>query len=210
MQFLALTGCFDVQPLLTPLGIRKLDCVLYQDVNDPLGVSLLTLAEDPKVFTGELRNMLSARPYQALTVRAEYSIVGRAFSRHADVSDDSARDTVMNPQWPWAVWYPLRRSRQFAGIPEDEQNRLLDEAEAVPEIEAGDAGKVGLKCHGLDANDNDMLIGLVGRDLGQLSAIVERKRQTEHVTGYIDSLGPFFTGHAIWQGEVPDLRAARW
>jgi len=214
MQFLALTGCADVQPLLAPLAVRKLDCVLYKYANDPLGIGLLTLADDPAVFTNQLRDMLSARPYQALTVRPEYSMLGRAFCRDAGDTDEStmhaARTTVMNPHRRWAVWYLLRRARQFAGLPQEEQNRLLDEVEAATKIEAGDAGQVRLKCHGLDAHDNDLFVGLVGSDLDELSTMVERYRETEYVNSCLDSLGPFFVGQAIWQGDVGALHAARW
>ncbi len=209
-----MTGCLDVQPLQGPLGVKKLDCVLYKDAADARGAGLLILANDPELFTGELRDMLCARPYQALTVRPEYSLLGRAFSRNTEHSDEvvisAARDTLMNTRWPWAVWFPLRHSRKFAGLSNDEQNRLLDEFEATPEIEAGDAGEVRLQCHGLDASGNDMFVGLVGGDLGQLSTIIARRQQTEYVTGYIDSLGPFFVGQAIWQGRGSDPRSARW
>ncbi len=47
MQFLAFGGCTDAAPLADALARAKIAGVLYEDVNDPRGVGLLTFSEDP-------------------------------------------------------------------------------------------------------------------------------------------------------------------
>ena len=56
-----------------------------------------------------------------------------------------------------------------------------------------------LACHGLDKNDNDFIVGLIGPKLHPLSAVVQEMRKTEQTSQYLDSLGPFFIGRAAWQ-----------
>ena len=77
------------------------------------------------------------------------------------------RRTVLNPQWTWAVWYPLRRSGRFAQLPADEQRVILAEHGAIGmSFGAGDyAHDVRLACHGLDKDDNDFVVGLIGKEL---------------------------------------------
>ena len=55
MQLLAFGGCTDAAPLVGALGSAGLRGVLYEDVNDPRGVALLTFSTDPAVFVGPLR-----------------------------------------------------------------------------------------------------------------------------------------------------------
>jgi chlorite dismutase len=65
---------------------------------------------------------------------------------------------------------------------------------------AGDlAHDVRLACHGLDRDDNDFVIGLIGKALFPLSAVVQSMRATQQTSLYLDRLGPFFVGRAIWQ-----------
>lgn len=59
---------------------------------------------------------------------------------------------------------------------------------------AGYASDIRLACFGLDLNDNEFVIGLVGAALYPLSRLIQDMRQTEQTTKYIESLGPFFVG----------------
>ena len=65
------------------------------------------------------------------------------------------------------------------------------------------AHDIRLACHGLDPHDNDFVIGLVGRDLHPLSHLVQTMRKTVQTSQYIQTLGPFFVGHALWQSPLP-------
>ena len=58
---------------------------------------------------------------------------------------------------------------------------------------------VRLACHGLDRDDNDFVIGLIGKALFPLSAVVQAMRKTQQTSLYLDRLGPFFVGRAVWQ-----------
>ena len=58
------------------------------------------------------------------------------------------------------------------------------------------AHDVRLACHGLDRDDNDFVIGLIGKDLFPLSAVVQAMRKTQQTSLYLDRLGPFFVGRA--------------
>ena len=46
------------------------------------------------------------------------------------------------------------------------------------------------------------MIGLVGHDLHPLSHRVQALRKTVQTSQYIQTLGPFFVGHALWQAPL--------
>jgi chlorite dismutase len=64
------------------------------------------------------------------------------------------------------------------------------------------AHDIRLACHGLDKNDNDFVIGVLGRELYPLSALIQTMRKTKQTSQYLESLGPFFIGKAIWQAKL--------
>ena len=117
---------------------------------------------------------------------------------------DRPRGTVLNPAWPWAVWYPLRRNGRFTQLSAEEQRIILAEhGEIGMRFGAADyVHDVRLACHGLDRDDNDFVIGLIGKDLYPLSAIVQVMRKTQQTSLYLDRLGPFFVGRAVWQTPI--------
>jgi chlorite dismutase len=61
---------------------------------------------------------------------------------------------------------------------------------------------IRLACHGLDRDDNDFVIGLAGKDLFPLSAIIQTMRSTQQTSLYLERLGPFFVGRAAWQSPL--------
>ena len=69
--------------------------------------------------------------------------------------------------------------------------------------EAGLARDIRLASHGLDKADNDFVIGLLGKRLHPLSAVVEAMRKTTQTSQYIQAMGPFFVGKALWQSPAP-------
>ena len=58
MQFLAFGGCAGTEPLANALDRAKISGVLYEDVNDPRGVGVLTFDEDPDYFLDRVRPVL--------------------------------------------------------------------------------------------------------------------------------------------------------
>ena len=62
--------------------------------------------------------------------------------------------------------------------------------------EAGHGNDIRLACHGLDTNDNDFVVGLLGPNLHPLSAMVQAMRKTVQTSRHLAHLGPFFIGYA--------------
>src|SRR6478735_3923618 len=60
MQLLAFGDCPDSRPLIAALDVAGLSGVLYEDVNDPRGVALLTFGQDPSVFIDRVRPLLNS------------------------------------------------------------------------------------------------------------------------------------------------------
>jgi chlorite dismutase len=206
MQFMALGGCADAAPLADVLARAKIAGVLYEDVNDPRGVGLLTFSDDPDYFLDRVRPLFSDEPFVRLVQKPEYTMLGRTYSLGyepdlVDVLLHRPQRTVLNPAWKWAVWYPLRRSGRFAQLPPDEQRVILAEHGAIGmSFGAGDfAHDIRLACHGLDKDDNDFVVGLIGKQLHPLSALVQTMRKTQQTALYLERLGPFFVGRALWQ-----------
>lgn len=209
MQFLAFGGCAETAPLADVLARAKIDGVLYEDVNDPRGVGLVTFSETPAYFLDRVRPVLNEMPFAALTPKPEYTMLGRTYAIGyepdlADVLLQRPKRTVLNPLWMWAVWYPLRRSGRFTQLPENEQRVMLAEHGAIGmAFGAGDyAHDVRLACQGLDKSDNDFIVGLIGKDLYPLSAVVQSMRKTQQTALYLERLGPFFVGRAVWQSAL--------
>jgi chlorite dismutase len=211
MQLLVFGGCADARSLVDRVAAAKLTAVVYEDVNDPRGVALLSVSQDPASFLDRARPLLNVPPFAALVQKPEYTMLGRTYSLgyEPDLQEtllERPRKTVLNPAWPWAVWYPLRRSGRFAQLPTDEQRVILAEHGAIGmSFGAGDyAHDIRLACHGLDKSDNDFVIGLIGKDLYPLSKIVETMRKTQQTSLYLERLGPFFVGRAVWQSACND------
>jgi hypothetical protein len=209
VQLLAFGGCADAHRLADTLAGADIAGVLYEDVNDPRGVALLTLSEDPAFFLDRVRPLLNAPPFDTLTQKPEFTMLGRTYSLGyepdlVDVLLHRPRRTVFNAAWPWAVWYPLRRSGKFTQLTVEEQRVILSEHGTIGmSFGAADyAHDVRLACHGLDKDDNDFVVGLVGRELYPLSAIVQAMRKTQQTALYLERLGPFFVGRAVWQASA--------
>ncbi|MBI2524724.1 MAG: chlorite dismutase family protein [Candidatus Rokubacteria bacterium] len=207
MQLQVFGGCADPKPLARALEAGGIEAVLYAEVGDPRGVGLLAFAEDPAFFVTRLRETLGGEPFAALELKPALTMIGRSYSSgfEADLEDwllHRPRRTVLNPAWPWAIWYPLRRVGAFARLSPEEQSAILREHAVLGRAygEADLGHDIRLACHGLDTHDNDFLIGLVGRALHPLSHLVQTMRKTAQTSEYIQSLGPFFVGHALWQG----------
>ncbi len=209
MQLLVFGSCSDSSSLTQALQRSGIAGVLYEDVNDARGVALLTFGEDPSLFVDRVRPLLKQPPFASLVQKPEYTMLGRTYSLGyepdlIDVLLHRPRRTVLNRAWPWAIWYPLRRSGRFAQLPPEEQRVILAEHGAIGmSFGAADlAHDIRLACHGLDAHDNDFVIGLIGQDLYPLSAIVQAMRKTQQTSLYLERLGPFFVGRAVWQSEL--------
>ena len=214
MQLQVFTGCADAKPLVGALEASGLEAVLYEDVNDPRGVGVLTMSEDPTLFVTAVRDLLNRGPFSSLPVRPELAMMGRTYASgfEADLDEwllQRPRRTALNPAWPWGIWYPLRRTGSFARLDAKEQGQVIREHSVIGRAygDADLAHDVRLACQGLDMHDNDFVIGLVGKDLHPLSHLVQTMRKTVQTSQYLESLGPFFIGHVLWQS--PHAAASR-
>ena len=210
MQLLAFGQCSDAKGLVTALESARVEAVLYRDLNDPRGVAVLGMSEDPAFFVHGFRELLNTEPFAGLTQKHDLTMLGRTYASgfESDLDDwllRRPRRTVLTPAWPWAVWYPLRRTGAFARLSPQEQGTIIREHSVIGRAygDADLAHDVRLACHGLDAHDNDFVIGLVGKALHPLSHIVQRMRTTVQTSQYLQTLGPFFVGHALWQSPLP-------
>lgn len=205
MQLTVFSGCRDARKLIDALAGAGVDCVLYEELNDPTGVGVLAMSDDPGLLITKLRQDLNAGPFAGLTVKPEFSMLGRTYAlgyepKLEDWLLHRPRRVVSDPATPWAVWYPLKRSGAFSRLPRPEQMQILKEHGTIGRQfgDAGYAADIRLACHGLDKNDNDFVIGLLGKDLFPLSALVETMRPTVQTSTYIQNMGPFFVGRAVW------------
>ena len=80
MQFLAFGGCADSRGLGKAMDSAGIPGVVYEDVNDPRGVGLLTFSEDPGFFLDRVRPMLNSAPFSSLVQKPEYTMLGRTYA----------------------------------------------------------------------------------------------------------------------------------
>jgi chlorite dismutase len=171
------------------------------------------MSEDPTFFVTTLRELLNSDPFDTLDFKSEFTMLGRSYATgfEPDVEDwlvAKPRRTATNPDWPWAVWYPLRRTGEFAALPENEQKSILREHGGIGRLygEQDLAHDIRLACHGIDTNDNEFLIGLVGKDLYPLSHLVQHMRKTRQTSKFMQVMGPFFVGYALYQSKIKSDR----
>ena len=210
MQLHAYGGARDSAALIAALEAAGIASVLYEDVNDPAGVALLTLSETPEAFVSEHRAFLQSSLFAELTPKPELTMLGRTYAigYEQDLEEtliDRPRRRVLDPALPWAIWYPLRRAGSFEQLSRREQDTVLMEHGGVG-MAFGRAGlgyDIRLACHGLDRDDNDFVVGLLGPELHPLSIIVQRMRKTKQTSLHLERLGPFFVGRVAYQSAMP-------
>jgi chlorite dismutase len=206
MQFYAFGDVPHSGALIEALDSSGLVGVLYHDLNDPRGVGLLTFSEEPDYFINEVRTFLNEPPFATLTPKPEYTMFGRTYSigYERDVEHHLAvepRLKVCNPAYPWAIWYPLRRFGTFEQLNQEEQFALLREHGSIGRAygAAGYGTDIRLASYGLDKQDNDFTVALLGPELFPLSSIVQAMRKTGQTSQHMQKMGPFFVGKMVWQ-----------
>lgn len=187
------------------LGVSNLNAVIYDDLHYPTGMGILLITEDPAELIKVSRSLADSSFVVDFLPRPEMTMIGRTYSsgREPDLEEsliNKPLKNVLNPDFPWAIWYPLRRNPEFYRLEPSERGRILGEHAMLGRSYAagGHASDIRLACFGLDTNDNEFVIGLVGPELYPLSRLIQDMRQTEQTTKYIESLGPFFIGK-VWK-----------
>ncbi|MDE0010547.1 MAG: chlorite dismutase family protein [Candidatus Poribacteria bacterium] len=202
LQLHVFADCPNPKLIIETLAKGSLNAVLYDDLNHPRGIGVLFVAENPTELMTESRALLlKTREIPNLLYRPEMTMIGRTYSsgREPNLEEwliNRPRRNVLNADFPWAIWYPLRRKPEFYRLEQRERGRILGEHAMLGRSYAasGYASDIRLACFGLDTNDNEFVIGLVGPELYPLSRLIQDMRQTEQTTKYIESLGPFFVG----------------
>ena len=209
MQLHAYGGARDTAALIAALEGEGVVGTLYEDVNDPTGVALLTLSESPDAFVSQYRAFLQSAPFAELEPKPAFTMLGRTYAigHEQDLEEtlvERPRGRVLDPALPWAIWYPLRRAGSFEQLSRREQDTILMEHGGIG-MAFGRAGlgfDIRLACHGLDRDDNDFVVGLLGPELHPLSIIVQRMRKTKQTSLHLERLGPFFVGRVAWQSSL--------
>ncbi len=186
------------------LGKANAAATIYENVNDPQGLAVLSWSEDPATFVDRIRPVLAGGSFRKLRLLPEYTMIGRTYAigYEQDLVDRllTAPATRAARKGHWAVWYPLRRKGAFARLSREEQMGMLREHGVIGRAygEQGLAQDIRLACMGLDQADNDFVIALLGDELHPLSHCVQAMRKTRQTAEYIEKMGPFFVGRAAW------------
>ena len=150
-------------------GAPARGCGALRRRQQPGGLGLLTWSEDPGDFVSRVRPVFAEQEIRGLKLRHELTMLGRTYStrlraRPRVLAPGAPEQTVLNEAWPWAVWYPLRRGGAFERLEPKEKGEILREHAAIGKAygAADLAHDIRLACHGLDANDNEFVIGLIG------------------------------------------------
>ncbi len=194
--------CQDTSKVIETLSNGTLNAVVYDDMNLPRGLGVLLMSEDPSALIEESCALFQKfQDSTDFTYRSDMTMLGRTYSSGREPNLEhwlinKPRETVLNPENTWAIWYPLRRKPEFYQLGAAERGRVLGEHAMLGRSYAagGYASDIRLACYGLDTNDNEFVIGLVGSELYPLSKLIQDMRKTEQTTKYIESLGPFFVG----------------
>ncbi len=186
------------------LGHARVPHVIYEDAMATRGLGVLTWSEKPETFVTQAHPALREMP---MSQRKGWAMIGRTYALGHEPDLEHAIlkrsiEYVMLPDFPWHVWYPLRRIGAFERLEKHHQSMILREHAAIGMAygRTGMAHDVRLACHGLDAGDNEFMIGLIGKELHPLSHLVQTMRHTEQTSQYIAKMGPFFVGHAVHRG----------
>jgi len=208
IQFLAFGGCRDTAPLRQALEGSGLPSALYADLNDPWGVGLVWMHEDPAFFTTEGRAFLNGSPFADLDFKPELTMIGRTYAIGYENDLDEVlinrpQGRILDPSLRWALWYPVRRMKAFEALPDETKHEVAMNHGGIGMAfgKANLGHDIRLACHGLDVADNDFIIGVLAPELFNASAIVQAMRKSLQTMHHLDNLGPFFAGNVIWQSK---------
>lgn len=187
--------------LLNALREQKIPGVVYADTMDPDSFGVLTWSEDPAHFVTKVRPMLVAALPDGV-LRPDFGMLGRTYSTGHEPELawtllERPIENATNENHRWHVWYPLRRKGAFAKLEPIDQSHILREHAALG-IAYGQqelATDIRLACHGIDAGDNEFVIGIMSRELHPASHLIQAMRKTRQTSEFIEKMGPFFVGY---------------
>ncbi|MFT5465305.1 MAG: aryl-alcohol dehydrogenase-like predicted oxidoreductase [Verrucomicrobiales bacterium] len=206
LQLQVFTGVRDQQLLVDEFAVKRAEAVIYADLNDPFGVGILLWDQDPAQLNRKARELYRGNALTDATMKPEFTMLGRtyAFGREDPVHWWLNRRPIeqsTRADLPWAVWYPLKRKPEFYRLPPQKQGEMLREHGVIGHNygSPGYATDIRLECFGMDANDNEFVLGLLSERLYWLSRLVKEMRGTQQTGEFMQSIGPFFVGETIYQ-----------
>ena len=123
MQLLVFGGCSDSTSLIDALEQCWTWRACCMKTSTTHAVSaLLTFSDDPAHVSGprapasETGSVRDARPETGIHDARPHASLGYEPDL-IDVLLHRPGRTVLNREWPWSIWYPLRRSGRFAQLP---------------------------------------------------------------------------------------------
>jgi hypothetical protein len=211
VQLVALTAPSTPGPdvvaiqIATELRNQNVPGVIYADVHHPLGLAVVTFAENPDQLAGPFRATLAdPRLPAGVQFRPELAMLGRTYSTGFEHDLEfwllaRPERTLLDERNRFAIWYPLRRLGPFERLDAKQKGAIMQEHGAIGRAygELDLAHDIRLACHGLDPNDNDFVVGLLGPDLYPLSHVVQAMRRTVQTAEYMEKMGPFFVGRVL-------------
>ncbi|MGD8374917.1 MAG: hypothetical protein PVF68_02150, partial [Acidobacteriota bacterium] len=131
MQLHVFTGALDSTPAIQAVKESGLEAVVYANLNDPRGLGILLMSEDPEELLGA-RRLLLAPPFSSMEPLPDFTMIGRTYAagREKELEDwllHKPRRNARNPELPWAIWYPLRRIGAFNRLERGEQGKMMAE-----------------------------------------------------------------------------------
>ncbi len=210
MQFMVYRNV-NIDLLVEQFENISAQAVIYQDLSDSKSIGIMVYCENPSYIVDQIQPILNRTELAEMEYREEFTMVGRTYSigYEADLEDvliSRPARRICDKATPWAVYYPVRRSGSFERQPREEQRKMLMEHGGIGHAygKAGFATDIRLAGHGLNKDDNDFIIGLLGQELFPLSALVQHMRRTRQTSEFIEKMGPFFVGRALWQPDFDE------
>ena len=165
----------------------------------------MVAAENPEYFVSDLRTLFSRRPFEGLVHKPEFDMLGRTYSigyeqdleetlfkrplsKMLDAEEHLGRSGIRSSA-------PRSSTRCRRSISARSSRSMARSRTATRAMRTTSASRATASTRTITTSSS----GLVGAQLHPLSAIVQEMRKTEQTSQYLDSLGPFFVGRAIWQ-----------
>lgn len=140
------------EKLKKQLETRDVSSVVYDDVNNPRSIGLLTWSTDPSHFVKVVNPILQMGGIgDVLTPRPRWTMFGKTYANGhepslVDFLIEKVPRNATRADAPYAVWYPMRRSGDFyMQSPEDQCRMLLHHAaigKAFAEVLGGGGERV--------------------------------------------------------------------
>src|SRR6476661_6016936 len=80
MQLMVFGGCADPRAAANALANRSITGALYEDLNDPRGIAVLTVGTSPSDFLDRVRPVLTSGAFSDLVLKPEHTMFGRTYS----------------------------------------------------------------------------------------------------------------------------------